>query len=89
MIRAAAVVAVAVAASPARASAEPAKPVLPKKDLAAQAKSTRHGPPPVPGARPAKLVNLHNFWTKEWLAVEAGSPPPRATVDRFLRDHFT
>ena len=91
MIRAAALVAVAVAvaAFPARAPAEPAKPVLPKKDLAAQAKSTRHGPPPVPGARPAKLVNLHNFWTKEWLAVEAGSPPPRATVDRFLRDHFT
>jgi len=72
---------------PARAPAEPAK--LPKKDLAAQAKSTRHGPPPVPGARPAKLINLHNFWTKEWLAVEAGSRAPQATVDRFLRDHFT
>ncbi|HSS00099.1 MAG TPA: DUF882 domain-containing protein [Kofleriaceae bacterium] len=76
-------------AVPARAPAEPAKPAVPKKDLAAQAKSTRHGPPPVPGARPAKLVNLHNFWTKEWLAVEAGSPPRQATVDRFLRDHFT
>ena len=43
----------------------------------------------MPGARPAKLINLHNFWTKEWLAVEAGSPPVQATVDRFLRDHFT
>jgi uncharacterized protein YcbK (DUF882 family) len=75
--------------SPARALAEPAKPALPKKDLAAQAKSTRHGSPPVPGARPARLVNLHNFWTREWLAVEAGSPLPQATVDRFLRDHFT
>ena len=74
---------------PARASAEPAKPALAKKDLAAQAKSARHGPPPLPGARPAKLVNLHNFWTKEWLAVEAGSRTPQATVDRFLRDHFT
>jgi uncharacterized protein YcbK (DUF882 family) len=74
-------------ASPARA--EPPQAALPKKDFAAKAKSTRHGPPPVPGARPAKLVNLHNFWTKEWLAVEAGSPPPQATIDRFLRDHFT
>jgi uncharacterized protein YcbK (DUF882 family) len=76
-------------AFPARALAEPAKPALPKKDLATQAKSTKHGPPPVAGARPAKLVNLHNFWTKEWLAVEAGSAPAQATVDRFLRDHFT
>ena len=85
MIRAAALV--LALGLPARAPAEPAK--LPKKDLAAQAKSTRHGPPPVPGARPAKLINLHNFWTKEWLAVEAGSRAPQATVDRFLRDHFT
>jgi uncharacterized protein YcbK (DUF882 family) len=65
-----------------------AKPVA-KKDLAAQAKSTHHRPPPAPGIRPAKLINLYNFWTKEWLAVDTGAPPSRATVDRFLRDHFT
>jgi hypothetical protein len=60
-----------------------------KKDRAAQAKSTRHGPPPAPGTKPAKLVNLYNFWTKEWLAVDPASPPPRDTIDQFLRDHFT
>jgi uncharacterized protein YcbK (DUF882 family) len=60
-----------------------------KKLLAAQAKSTHHGPPPAPGTRPAKLVNLYNFWTKEWLAIDAAAPPAHATIDRFLRDHFT
>ena len=82
-----AVIAILVAAAPVRVVAEPAAPA--KKDRAAQAKSTRHGAPPLPGSRPAKLVNLHNFWTKEWLAVEDGARPPRATVDHFLRDHFT
>jgi uncharacterized protein YcbK (DUF882 family) len=62
---------------------------LAKKLRAAQAKSTQHGPPPVPGARPARLVNIYNFWTKEWLAVDAAARPARATIDRFLRDHFT
>lgn len=77
------------------AAADPAAPAarppaqLAKKDLAAHDKSMRHGPPPAPGTRPAKLVNLYNFWTKEWLAVDAAAPPPRATVDHFLRDHFT
>ncbi|HEY6178090.1 MAG TPA: DUF882 domain-containing protein, partial [Kofleriaceae bacterium] len=66
-----------------------AAPARAKKDVAAAGKSTRHGPPPAPGTRPAKLVNLYNFWTKEWLAIDAASPPPRDTVDRFLRDHFT
>jgi uncharacterized protein YcbK (DUF882 family) len=75
------------------ARAEPA-PVAPraalaKKDRAAQAKSTRHGAPPLPGARPARLINLYNFWTKEWLAVDLAAPPAPATIDHFLRDHFT
>lgn len=94
MTRAAAVAAaLAVAAAAGPASAQPVPPSQPsqpsKKDLAARAKSTRHGPPPAPGTRPAKLVNLHNFWTKEWLAVDAAAPPAQATLDRFLRDHFT
>jgi uncharacterized protein YcbK (DUF882 family) len=82
-----AVIAILVAAAPLRGVAEPAAPA--KKDRAAQAKTTRHGASPLPGSRPAKLVNLHNFWTKEWLAIEDGARPPRATVDHFLRDHFT
>lgn len=60
-----------------------------KRVLAAAAKSTRHRRPPSPGARPARLINLYNLWTKEWLAVDAAVPPPAATLDRFLRCHFT
>ena len=75
------------ATDPPTASSGPTR--LAKKDAAAAAKSTRHGPPPAPGTRPARLVNLYNFWTREWLAIDAASPPPPATVDHFLRDHFT
>jgi uncharacterized protein YcbK (DUF882 family) len=75
------------ATDPPAASSGP--PRLAKKDAAAAAKSTRHGPPPAPGTRPARLVNLYNSWTREWLAIDAASPPPPATVDHFLRDHFT
>ena len=75
------------AAEPAHAAAQ--APRLAKKDAAAAAKSTRHGPPPAPGTRPARLVNLYNFWTREWLAVDAAALPAPATVDHFLRDHFT
>jgi uncharacterized protein YcbK (DUF882 family) len=99
-MRAAGVSAILVAAAPARPVAQPTDAARPaaapsataavaKKDRAAQAKSTRHGASPLPGTRPAKLVNLHNFWTKEWLAIEEGSRPLQSTVDRFLRDHFT
>jgi uncharacterized protein YcbK (DUF882 family) len=72
-------------AAPASKSDAPAA----KKDRAAQGKSTRHGPPPAPGTRPVRLVNLYNLWTKEWLAIEDGARPAQATIDRFLRDHFT
>lgn len=75
------------APAPVPATAPPPAPC--KKDLAAAAKSTQHGPPPAPGTRPARLINLYNFWTKEWLAVDVAAPPPHATIDRFLRDHFT
>ena len=70
------------------AHAEPAATPA-NKDRLAAAKSLHHGAPPLPGARPARLVNLYNAWTHEWLAVEPGTPPPQATVDRFLRCHFT
>jgi hypothetical protein len=60
-----------------------------KKDKARAAKSTKHGPPPAPGTRPAKLINLYNSWTHEWLAVDPERLPTGAVVDRFLRDHFT
>ncbi len=81
--------AVAAWVAPVAAQAQQAAPPGTKNDRAAQTKSTQHGPPPAPGSRPAKLVNLYNFWTKEWLAVDPGAPPSNATVDRFLRDHFT
>jgi uncharacterized protein YcbK (DUF882 family) len=79
---------VAVAAA-GRAGAEP---YVAKKDRAAAAKSIRHAAPPAPGAagaHPARLINLYNAWTREWLAIDAAAPPPAATVDRFLRCHFT
>ena len=62
---------------------------LAKKDKERTAKSTKHGPPPAPGTKPPKLVNLYNSWTHEWLAVEPERLPSGATVNRFLRDHFT
>ena len=62
---------------------------LAKKDRAARAKSLRHPAPPTPGRRPARVINLHNLWTKEWLAVDPSAPPAPRTLDRFLRDHFT
>jgi hypothetical protein len=70
-------------------AAAPADAAPAKKLQALEAKSVHHGPPPAPGTRPARLVNLFNLWTKEWLAVDPAAPPAPATVDRFLRDHFT
>ncbi len=60
-----------------------------KKDLLLHAKSAQHPAPPVPGTKPAPLVNLYNEHTHEWLAVDPAAPPDAATVDIFLRDHFT
>jgi uncharacterized protein YcbK (DUF882 family) len=80
--------------SAAHAAPDPAHPS--KKDRERAGKSTTHGAVLAPGTKPAKLVNLYNGWTNEWLAVDPGSPPSRpgmapaqATIDRFLRDHFT
>ena len=71
--------------SSAAARADPASSAA-KKQVA---KSSQHRAPLQPGTRPARLVNLYNAWTKEWLAVDPAAPPPATTVDRFLRCHFT
>ena len=60
-----------------------------KKEQALAAKTANKRALPVPGQKPAKLINLYNGWTDEWLAVEPGVTPPQPVVDRFLRDHFT
>lgn len=60
-----------------------------KKDRERAAKAPNQRPLPTPGKKPARLVNLYNTWTHEWLAVEPNAAPPAALVDRFLRDHFT
>jgi hypothetical protein len=89
MTRAAlAAIVAALVAAPAVARAE-AEVALPKKDRERAAKAPRRLAPPPPGAKPRALVNLYNAWTHEWLAVVPGEPVPRATVDRFLRDHYT
>ena len=64
-------------------------PHQPKKDRERLGKSTKHGAPPVPGAKPAKLINLYNLWTHDWLAVDPTSPPSLVEINLFLRDHFT
>ena len=61
----------------------------PKKDEARAHKSTTHAAPPGAGTKPVAIVNLYNEHTHEYLAVDPKSPPPAATVDRFLRDHYT
>ena len=77
------------AAPPASAQPGSAPPAAALAKKARATKSTRHAAAPAPGTRPAPLINLYNFWTKEWLAVDRAAPPPQATVDHFLRDHFT
>jgi uncharacterized protein YcbK (DUF882 family) len=60
----------------------------PKKDRERAGKSNRHRVPIVAGTPAAKLVNIYNSWTHEWLAL-SDDKPTQATVDRFLRDHYT
>jgi uncharacterized protein YcbK (DUF882 family) len=78
------------APSPADAAPGPADAdARPKKDRERAGKGPCKQAAPRPGTRPARLVNLYNSWTHEWLAVVPGEPVPRATLDRFLRDHYT
>jgi len=73
------------------AHADPA--YVSKKDQYLKAKQAPHGKPgklPVVGKPPAKLINLYNTWTDEWLAVDALKPKlPAEVVNQFLRCHFT
>jgi hypothetical protein len=73
----------------ARAESREAEAARPKKDRERAGKGPRKLAPPRAGARPPRLVNLYNQWTREWLAVVPGEPVPDATIDRFLRDHYT
>ena len=61
----------------------------PKKDRERVGKSTTHAAPPAVGTKPAKLINLYNLWTNDWLAVDPLDPPSLGEIDIFLRDHFT
>ena len=66
-----------------------ADPEPPKKQRWQAAKTTSHPTAPTPGKAPAKLTNLYNGWTHEWLALAPGEKPSQQTLDRFLRDHYT
>ncbi len=69
--------------------AKPAASVS-KKDREWAAKSaTSERPLPKVGVKPAKLVNVFNTWTDEWLAVDPANLPSQEMVDQFLRDHYT
>ncbi len=60
-----------------------------KKDRERATKTQSTARMPVPGTKPAKLVNLFNTWTDEWLALVPGEKPSEETTARFLRDHYT
>ncbi len=88
MSRGAAFVAVAVVA--AWTSVAHAEDYKPKKDRERAARVQKHDAVKLaPGSKPAKLINLYNQWTKDWLAVDPAELPTVGQVDRFLRDHFT
>lgn len=74
--------------APAAADDDPAA-YQSKKDRERAAKTTTHPAPPRPGTKPARLINLYNRWTHDWLAVDPRHPPSLAKFNRFLRDHFT
>jgi uncharacterized protein YcbK (DUF882 family) len=80
------------AAETTTAAADVGAPYVSKKDRERAAKTTtapKREELAKPGAKPAKLVNLWNQWTKDWLAVDPAQLPTVGQVDRFLRDHFT
>ena len=60
-----------------------------KKDRERLGKTTNNTPPPKTGVKPAKLVNLFNQHTNDWLAVDPTDLPQLAEIGSFLRCHFT
>ena len=64
-----------------------------KKDqylLDKQAPKGKPGKLPVVGKKPAKLINIFNTWTDEWLVVDAVKPKVAPEIaNEFLRCHFT
>lgn len=62
---------------------------LAKKEQARADKTANTAPLSTVGAKPAKLVNLRNQWTDEWLALAPGEQVPPELLGRFLRDHYT
>lgn len=86
-MKAAIVAAVTILALPAPVAAD--STYVPKKDRERAAKSTQHPPPPRPGTKPAKLINLYNRWTRDWLPIDPADPPSLDQFNAFLRDHFT
>lgn len=71
------------------ASVAHADPYQPKKDRERAAKTRCKAAIPVPGTKPAALVNLYNEHTHEWLAIDPAHPASEQTLDLFLRDHYT
>ncbi|MFN0248925.1 MAG: YcbK family protein [Kofleriaceae bacterium] len=61
----------------------------PKKDRERAKKTPNTARIVAPGTKPAKLVNLYNTWTDEWLALAPGEKPSLEITARFLRDHYT
>ncbi|MGE0545416.1 MAG: YcbK family protein [Kofleriaceae bacterium] len=67
------------------AAAEPPS----KKHREHLAKTPARTGSPAVGTKPAKLINIYNQWTHEWLAVEPTRLPSQDTINEFFRDHFT
>lgn len=60
-----------------------------KKDRDRAAKTANTKRLPAPGTKPAKLVNIQNTWTDEWLSIAPGEKISERMTGRFLRDHYT
>jgi uncharacterized protein YcbK (DUF882 family) len=60
-----------------------------KKDRERAAKTQNTKRLLAPGTKAAKLINLQNTWTDEWLAIAPGDKVTPETTARFLRDHYT
>lgn len=82
-------VALAIAVVTAWVSAAHAEDYKPKKDRERASRTKKHAAVLAAGTKPARLINLYNQWTKDWLAVDPAELPTVGQVDSFLRDHFT